>query len=67
MALTIEVESAHADTDEYPLVIMVSQILYLDKENVSNISRIHLVTREMLYSKDSLKTIKARIDATEKE
>ena len=67
MALTIEVESAHIDTEDYPLVIMVSQISYVDKENNSNVSRIHLVTREMLYSKDSLKTIKARIDASREE
>ena len=59
---TIEVENADPNSSDYQLVIMLDKIVYADKQNGTDIARIHLVNGEILLSTDSLKTIQARID-----
>ena len=63
--MTIEVENADYEYDQYYLVIPIDKILYCDKEQYVDMVRIHLINGEILYSNDSLKTIQAKIDLAE--
>jgi hypothetical protein len=61
--MTIRLENADPNCNDYALIIQTNKILYLDKPNDTGISRIHLINGEILESTESLNTIQAKIDS----